>query len=158
MVRKAVIILSLFFVLVLMVPAGIIMAEGKPANSVNTPSKPIFEQSTMQSTGLLPIYFPITNKSLPPAEMILIPAGEFKMGCDPNHNAGYAFYDWQLPLYKVWLDAYLIDKLDVTNARYAECLNAGTCSTPFLYSSQTRPSYYNNPAYAEYPVIYISWG
>jgi len=103
----------------------------------------------------LPVEKKFLNPNLPPGGtaqdgmvMILIPAGEFTMGDD----GGFGH-----PTRTVNLDSYRIYRTEVTNTMYAQCVQAGTCQPPGNYSSGTRNSYYGNPEYNNYPVIYISW-
>ena len=105
---------------------------------------------------------PTATEAVVANEEILIPAGSFQMGCDSNNLAenGCNVYAWQpheQPLHAVYLDAYYIDQYEVTNARYKACVDAGGCTVPGSFASQTRDSYYNNPAYTDYPVLEVDW-
>jgi formylglycine-generating enzyme required for sulfatase activity len=75
--------------------------------------------------------------------MIRIPAGEFIMGTSYEdavaferemrastkyaHFFGDVFYD-EMPQRTVYLDAFSIDQVEVTVARYRRCVEAGICS------------------------------
>ena len=157
MIRKIAIMIGLFFTLILIIPENIAAAYVKITGYQNNVAHPFIKSLSNQTGAVPPILFPIIMNSLPPAEMISIPAGEFKMGCDPNHNDSYSCYYWQLPKHAVWLSAFHIDKLEVTNTYYAECVRVGVCSAPWSDASATRTNYYNDPAYGDYPVIYVSW-
>jgi formylglycine-generating enzyme required for sulfatase activity len=92
---------------------------------------------------------------------VFIPAGTFQMGCnssnDPTKCSQFPVQISELPLHTVYLDAYTIDKYEVTNAQYRACVNAGTCDPPSSNASFTRPDYFTNPAYDNYPIINVSW-
>lgn len=82
--------------------------------------------------------------------MIFVPAGEFTMGSNTGRSD-------EQPVHRVHLDAFWIDQTEVTNAMYAKCVADGDCDSPSSSSSYTHDSYYGNPTYDDYPVIYVNW-
>jgi formylglycine-generating enzyme required for sulfatase activity len=88
----------------------------------------------------------------PPIDPVLVrvPAGAFSMGSEGGAPD-------ERPVHRVSGAAFLMDRYEVTNARYAACVQAGACAPPALTSSSRRPSYYGVPDYADYPVIHVSW-
>jgi len=81
--------------------------------------------------------------------MLLVTAGEFTMGTELDPS--------EMPVHKLNLDAYYIDKYEVTNQAYKKCVDAGVCRSPNNKSSSTHEAYYDNPEFSNYPVIYTTW-
>ena len=115
--------------------------------------QPLPDSSPIQN---IPIYLPLVKNHYL-TEMVYVPAGDFQMGCDALNQIYFTCRDVELPLHTIYLDSYFIDKFELTNAKYAECVTDGSCKPPEQYSSNTRLSYYDNPTYADYPVVYVDW-
>lgn len=55
------------------------------------------------------------------------------------------------PVESVTVAAFFMDIQEVTNAQYAECVAAGVCSAP------QNVEFYDDPAFANHPVVYINY-
>ena len=82
---------------------------------------------------------------------IYIPEGEFWMGCDPNKNGGVECHEDELPLHRVYLDAFYIDKTEVTNSQYKRCCE---CERPYTTPGGQG---FNDPKQVRFPIAYIDW-
>ena len=87
--------------------------------------------------------------------LISIPAGEFEMG----NNGGEQN---ERPIHPVYLDGFLIDQTEITNAMYKVCVDSGKCLPPKQDTSMTQNAsndsfYYGNPDFDSFPVIYVDW-
>jgi formylglycine-generating enzyme required for sulfatase activity len=83
-------------------------------------------------------------------EMVLIPAGPFEMGSGDGEPDA-------MPVHTVTLEDFYIDKYEVTNAEYKRCVDAGACNPHYDLNSLSRESYYGNPEFDNYPVIFVTW-
>ena len=97
-----------------------------------------------------------------PKGMVLIPAGEFEMG--DNFNEGD---DDERPVHTVYTDAFYINKYEVTNAQYAEFLNAygknaDAAGHELLYLKLSKIEKVGNiykpkAGYENHPVVMVRW-
>ncbi len=124
--------------------------------ATKTPLPPRTPTSTSTSTptpSLTPTPTPgIGSTQISPVDgmmMVFVPEGTFTMGSNVGNN--------EKPAHIVYLDSFWIDQTEVTNAMYAKCVQAGNCQLPVSNSSIGVREYYNNPQYADYPVVNIRW-
>ena len=82
-------------------------------------------------------------------EMVLIPAGKFVMGSDEGDID-------EKPAHSVYMDAYYIDKYEVTNGLYEICVQLNICRRPIDVSSYQRLSYFGDAEYVDYPAINVT--
>ena len=102
-------------------------------------------------SDLAPVLWPAEITDAAGVPLNLVAAGDFVMGSDSGSAD-------ERPRHQVFLDAYYMDRYEVTNARYAACVRAGACAPPRDARSYGRTSYYGDPQYAEYPVVNVAWG
>ncbi len=94
------------------------------------------------------------GNGLDTSKMVFIPEGIFIMGADTEN---FQAMSWEKPAHEVTLDAFWIDKHEVTNGQFAQCVASGYCVQPRSVASKTRPQYYGIADFADYPVIYVDW-
>ena len=142
--------------------------------------KKIRENSTLQNAGLLvlsvekgrvkrdawesqfgTIVFMLNLSELPNpyTDMVLIPAGEFQMGSNDS-----SAHD-EKPVHTVYIDAFYIDKYEVTNAQYKQFVDVNPQwekkSIPDKYHDGNYLKHWNGNNYprgkGNHPVTYVSW-
>jgi len=107
-------------------------------------------------TQILPTPTPMTERISPVDGMpqVYVPTGSVRMGGLDVH----ADRNDELPAHYVEIDAFWIDQLEVTNAMYLLCVQAGTCTLPGSWASERRSSYFNTEEFKDYPVVSVTWG
>jgi formylglycine-generating enzyme required for sulfatase activity len=81
-------------------------------------------------------------------DLVLISGGEFILGSNANRDE---------PPQIMQLPDFYIDRTEVTNVLYRQCIAAGACTPPQSPASHTHPGYANQPEYDAFPVINVSW-
>ena len=78
---------------------------------------------------------------------VYVAEGIFIMGSNDDPQAK------EFPAHGVHLDAFWMDKFEVSNAMYTKCVDAGVCLPPVL---RLNP-FYGKWAYRSLPVVYTNW-
>jgi formylglycine-generating enzyme required for sulfatase activity len=102
------------------------------------------------------------------ATLVHVSGGTFTMGLTEeqmnilrqlcNAKDCEELYQVSQPAHTVELTSgYWIDRTEVSNAQYAKCVDSGSCNPPRSNSSGTRVSYYDNPTFTDYPVVWVDW-
>jgi formylglycine-generating enzyme required for sulfatase activity len=79
------------------------------------------------------------------ADMVFVPGGDFLMGSNLSPRGD------ESPEHQVFLNDFWIDRLEVTNADYRECVAEGKCSEP------TDLRFFSDPTFASHPAVYVTW-
>jgi eukaryotic-like serine/threonine-protein kinase len=106
-----------------------------------TPTPSITPMPQLGSTQVSPI-----DKMV----MVFVPKGSFWMGS--NYGAAN-----NRPIHQVNLEDYWIDKTEITNSMYDQCVRAKKCAMPSRVVTTGRDLYFGNPQYDDFPVVYVSW-
>lgn len=78
-----------------------------------------------------------------------------KQTTGPGVCGGTPYTD-EMPSHQVTLDGYWIDQTEVTNSQYERCVDDGVCTPPSDTSSYTRETYFGDPLFVDYPVVWVS--
>ncbi len=161
MTNKFIALIFLTFILVACVPST--ATPTPPATPLPASATPTDTPPETFPTKAAPTSVPVTetavlrpNERTSPIDgmpQVYVPAGTVRMGGLDVHADDRD----ELPAHDVSLDAFWIDKLEVTNAMYMLCVQAGACTPPEDWASDRRPSYFNNEEYKDYPVVHVTW-
>lgn len=113
-------------------------------------------------TALAPTPTPLPVPTIPPtptpeplltetgARMLYVPGTIFRMGTDEGEPD-------EAPAHLVRMEAFFIDEVEATNGQYQLCVDAGVCAPPARRGATYHESYFDDPAFADYPVIFVNW-
>jgi len=150
------IILALLILLLLSACSEEVSTTFPPSATDQAPTFVPLETEQQSATETPVIINESTNikySSVDEMPQIHIPAGTFQMGGYDVRAAPDEF-----PAHEVTLNGYWIDQIELTNAMYNLCVQAGSCTLPQNTGSQRRKDYYYTVEFKDYPVVYVTWG
>ena len=102
------------------------------------------------------------------AAMLYIPAGTFQMGsteaeitdaidlCQQHYNiCNRWYYERESPQHPVPLDGFWIDRTEITNAQYRQCVETGICTEPS--TCKKGQATYTDADKNDHPVVCVNW-
>ena len=129
--------------------AGGLVGEGAPSAQVeatSTVEAVVGEEENPANADSLLLDAALGDTWVRPADemtMVYLPAGSFPMGSEEGEPV-------EAPVHEVALEAFWIDRTEVTNAQYERCVNEGYCETSYFVDDAN----YNDD---DYPVVGVSW-
>lgn len=142
-------------------------APTDPATQAATPSlEPAATEQVIVAPTPTPSSGSVKVSAMDGAEMVYVPEGTFWRGVEESmlpdlqaicDSCELRMFEDELPMKQVFVSAMWMYKTEVTNQQYAACVQAGNCKPPRDSSSLSRSSYYGNPEFANYPVVYVAW-
>ncbi|MDX1413861.1 MAG: bifunctional serine/threonine-protein kinase/formylglycine-generating enzyme family protein [Candidatus Promineifilaceae bacterium] len=153
--------------LILVIIAGVSISVfnlGGAANVTEAEATATLESAVVAAlTAVAPTATPTPEPTAPPtptpepfitktgSRMIFIPEGLFLMGNDESENRD------EQPSHIVNLGAFYIDETEVSNKDYAQCVADEACRPPVSPNATLHNSYYGDPAFDDFPVIFVNW-
>lgn len=150
-----------YLVLLVLVTTGFLLWFSDTVYDGGIVQRPLQDWSFQLRQTISPYQIRVERRGNDNAEMVFVPAGEFTMGSPasiPFHS--YSHMDVPLdehPQHVIYLDAFWIDKHEVTNAQYKKCVDDGGCKPP---SAKIALGYNNFPfgsASWEEANLYCQW-
>jgi formylglycine-generating enzyme required for sulfatase activity len=140
-------------------PTVTLTATNTPSPTLTATPSPTARRATPTARPVVPTT--VRPTPLPPAppaafhatELVTIPQGTLTMGTPPGEQGDPD----EKPQHDVLVYPYAIERFEVTNAQYQACVTARACPLPTRPSSYTRPNYFGNAAFANYPVVNVTW-
>jgi formylglycine-generating enzyme required for sulfatase activity len=83
-----------------------------------------------------------------PTDMVAVPGGSYWQRMDDGRGG--------IETMQVTVEAFFIDRFEVTSGDYRRCVAAGTCAPPARFGSATRTNYFTDRGFAAFPVVHVS--
>lgn len=90
-----------------------------------------------------------TVVTLDGVSLVFVPGGTFQMGDQRDPTARFA--------HDIELDPYFIDRFEVTNLDWEQCVAAGYCKPPASALDYLGNKYYGEHDYENHPVTFVNW-
>lgn len=134
---------------VILLAAALFFSISPPSNVMSqTPATPTPFPAGAANSAWTPV-----QQTINTIPAVYVPAGCFEMG------SATGYYDEERPVHTVCLSAFWIGQTEVTNGQYAACVRADACPPPYHEPIwfDAPAFHYADAAYAEYPVVFVSW-
>ncbi len=148
-----------FAALVVLACAGAPSTQMTPPRGKAAPTEPATAAASAQpapQAPSAPVAAPLakTEEKAPlpevPEDMLPVPGGEFTMGTDAEGELD------ERPAHRVAIEPFLLDRTEVTNRSYGECVARGACKPPQPVAASFHAEDRDFRG-AEQPVVGVSW-